>query len=150
MKVILKEDVKNLGTIGTVVSVADGYWRNYLLPRNLAIEASARNIKKFEHEKKIILKKAKKIRSVQEELASKLSSLILDIEANAGEDDKLFGSVTGQDIAEAIAKHGIEVDKRKIILPVETIKRLGTYTVQVKLYPEVTASVSLEVKKIQQ
>jgi large subunit ribosomal protein L9 len=150
MKVILKEDIKNLGAIGTVVSVANGYWRNYLSPRNLAIEASARNIKKFEHEKKIILEKAKKIRSVQEELADKLSSLTLNVEANAGEDDKLFGSVTGQDIAEAIAKHGIEVDKRKIILPEETIKRLGTYTVQVKLYPEVTARVSLEVKKIQQ
>jgi large subunit ribosomal protein L9 len=147
MKVILKEDVKNLGSIGAVVNVADGYGRNYLIPRNMAVEASPRNIKQFEHEKSIIMEKAKKIKTAQEEVANKLSGITLSIETNAGEDDKLFGSVTSMDIADEISKHGIEIDKRKIILPEETIKRLGTYTVQVKLHPEITASVNLEVKK---
>ncbi len=145
MKVILKEDVKNLGIIGSVVNVADGYGRNYLMPRNLAVEANPKNIKKFEHEKNIILEKAKKLRKTAEELVSKLSNITLNIEANAGEDDKLFGSVTSMDIAEAIAKHGIEIDKRKIVIQDEPIKRLGTYNIHIKLHPEVTASINLEV-----
>ncbi len=150
MKVILKEDVKNLGIMGNLVNVADGYGRNYLIPKNLAVEANPKNIKKFEHEKNIILEEAKKVKKTAEELASKLSNITLNIEANAGEEDKLFGSVTNIDIAEAISKYGIEVDKRKIILPDELIKRLGVYNIHIKLHPEVTASVNLEVKKLKQ
>jgi len=145
MKIILKEDVEKLGIIGSIVNVANGYGRNYLIPRNLAVEASPRNIKKFEHEKKIILEKAKKIKDGSEELSGKLSNITLQIEANAGEDNKLFGSVTSMDIAEALLKHGIEVDKRKIVIPGENIKRLGTYNINIKIHPEVTASVNLEV-----
>lgn len=145
MKVILKEDVEKLGIIGSIVNVANGYGRNYLIPRNLAVEASPRNIKKFEHEKKIILEKAKKIKDGSEELSGKLSNITLQIEANAGEDNKLFGSVTSMDIAEALLKHGIEVDKRKIVIPGENIKRLGTYNINIKIHPEVTANVNLEV-----
>ena len=105
MKVILKEDVKNLGIIGMIVDVADGYGRNYLIPKKLAVMANPRNIKQFEHEKKLIQGKATKIKNESEALARKLSSLVLSVEANAGEDDKLFGSVTSMDIAEAISRH---------------------------------------------
>lgn len=145
MKVILKEEVKNLGGMGSVVNVADGYARNYLIPKNLAVEASTKNIRKFEHEKNIILEKAKKVKTGAEKLASQLSGITVTIEAQAGEEDKLFGSVTSMDIAEAISKQGIEIDKCKIILE-EPIKRLGTYTVLVKLYPEVTTNINIEVR----
>lgn len=149
MKVILKEDVKNLGSMGAVVNVADGYGRNFLIPKNLAVEANPKNIKRFEHEKNIILEKARKIINKQEDLANNISQLSLTIEANAGEDGKLFGSVTSRDITEAVAKQGINIDKRKIVLPEETIKRVGTYTIQVKLHPEVTASIQLEVRPVE-
>lgn len=148
MKVILKEDVKNIGIIGTIADVADGYGRNYLIPKNLAVEANPKNINKFEHEKKIILGKAEKIKNTAEALAEKLSGITLNIEANAGEDDKLFGSVTSMDIAEAISKHGIDIDKRKIILPVDHIKRLGTYDIQVKIHQDVKAGMKLEVHPV--
>jgi len=146
MKVILKEDVKNLGSMGSVVNVAEGYARNYLIPRNLAAEASLKNIKRLEHEKNIILEKAKKIKKTADELAIKLSNITLSIEATAGEDGKLFGSVTAMDIATALSKQGMEVDKRKIIIEDEPIKRLGKYNVYIKLHPEITTTVNLEVK----
>jgi len=146
MKVILKEDVKNLGSMGSIVNVAEGYARNYLIPRNLAAEASLKNIKRLEHEKNIILEKAKKIKKTADDLASKLSSITLSIEATAGEDGKLFGSVTAMDIADALSKQGIEVDKRKITIEDEPIKRLGKYNVYIKLHPEITVSINVEVK----
>lgn len=146
MKVILKDDVKGLGTMGSVVSVATGYGRNYLIPRNLAIEASPKNIKQFEHEKNIILKKAKMIIRSAEDLAQKISGITVNIEALSGEEDKLFGSVTSMDIAEALSKKGVDIDKRKIVLE-EPIKRLGTYSVAVKLHQDVSANVTVEVKK---
>ncbi|MBI5055487.1 MAG: 50S ribosomal protein L9 [Nitrospirae bacterium] len=146
MKVILKEDVKGLGTMGAVVNVANGYGRNFLLPRNLAVEASTKNLKQFEHEKNIILIKAKKVRRSTEDLAKQISALSISIEALSGEEGKLFGSVTTMDIAEAIAKQGIEIDKRKILLD-EPIKKLGTYNVSIKLLQDVTANVTVEVKQ---
>jgi large subunit ribosomal protein L9 len=146
MKVILKEDVENLGVMGTIVDVADGYGRNYLIPKNLAVEANPKNIKQFEHQRNIILAKARKIKKSAEDIAEQLSRMTLTIEANAGEEDKLFGSVTSRDIAEAIARQGFEIDKKKILLT-EPIKRLGTYEVPVKLHQDVTAKVNLEVKK---
>ncbi len=146
MKIILKEDVKDLGTMGTVINVANGYGRNYLIPKNLAVEANPKNIKQLEHEKNIILAKAKKIRKSAEDAAEDLSKLSISIEAKSGEEDKLFGSVTTKDIAEEIAKQGIDVEKRKIVLE-EPIKRLGSYDVTVKVHHDVTATVKLEVKK---
>ncbi|MBI4849913.1 MAG: 50S ribosomal protein L9 [Nitrospirae bacterium] len=146
MKVILKEDVKGLGTMGAVVNVANGYGRNFLLPRNLAVEASTKNLKQFEHEKNIILTKAKKVRRSTEDLAKQISALSISIEALSGEEGKLFGSVTTMDIADAIAKQGIEIDKRKILLD-EPIKKLGTYNVSIKLLQDVTANVTVEVKQ---
>ena len=146
MKVILKEDVKNLGTMGSVVDVANGYGRNYLLPRNLAVEANPNNMRQFEHQKNIILVKAKKIIRSAEDLAKQVSGITLSIEAQSGEDDKLFGSVTSMDIAEALSKQGVDIDKRKINLE-EPIKRLGTYSVAVKIHHDVLANVTVEVKK---
>ena len=146
MKVILREDVKDLGNMGTVIDVANGYGRNYLIPQNLAVEANPKNIKQLEHEKNIILAKAKKIRRSAEDAAEEVSKLSISIEAQSGEEDKLFGSVTAKDIAEEIAKQGIDVDKRKIILE-EPIKRLGSYEVSVKIHHDVTAAVKLEVTK---
>jgi len=145
MKVILKEDVKNLGVMGSVVNVAIGYARNYLIPKNLAIEADTKNIKRLEHEKNIILEKIKKAKNLAEKLASQLSTIAVVIEAKSGEEGKLFGSVTSIDIAEAISKQGIEVDKRKIILD-EPIKRLGTYNISVKLHSDITTNVTVEVR----
>jgi len=146
MKVILKEDVKDLGEIGSIVDVKIGYGRNYLIPRNLAVEANPKNLKQFEHEKKIILVKAKKVKQSMQDIADQISKMTLTIEAQAGEEDKLFGSVTTKDIAEAITAQGVEIDKRKVILE-EAIKRLGTYDVTVKVHKDVTATVKVEVVK---
>jgi large subunit ribosomal protein L9 len=149
MKVILKEDVKDLGVMGSIVDVANGYGRNYLIPRNLAAEANTRNIQQMEHDKGIILAKAKKIKTAADELADKVSLIKVTIEAKAGEEDKLFGSVTTKDIAEAVAEQGYDVDKRKIQLE-EPIKRLGEYEVSIKLHHDVVASVKVEVKKAEE
>ena len=146
MKVILKEDVKNLGIMGSVVDVANGYGRNYLIPRNLAVEANPNNLNQIKHEKNIIDIKSKKIIRSAEDLAKQISGITLSIEAQSGEEDKLFGSVTSKDIAEALSKQGVEIDKRKINLE-EPIKRLGTYTVSVKIHHDVSANVTVEVKK---
>jgi large subunit ribosomal protein L9 len=146
MKVILKEDVKNLGIMGSVVDVANGYGRNYLIPRNLAVEANPNNLNQIKHEKNIIDIKSKKIIRSAEDLAKQISGITLSIEAQSGEDDRLFGSVTSMDIAEALSKQGVEIDKRKINLE-EPIKRLGTYTVSVKIHHDVSANVTVEVKK---
>ncbi len=145
MKVILKEDVENLGSIGSIVDVSDGYGRNYLIPRNLAVEANPRNLKRFEHEKRQILAKAEKVKKSAEELATRLAGIKLEIKTKAGDEGKLFGSITTMDIADAISKQGVEIDRRKISIE-ETIKRIGTYDVSIKLHPEVTARLALEVK----
>jgi large subunit ribosomal protein L9 len=144
MKVILRDDVSNLGNMGAVVTVKDGYARNYLLPRGLAVEANPRNIKSLDHEQRKIQERAKKIKTGAEDLASKLAAVTVSIRAKSGEEDKLFGSVTAMDIAEALNAKGLEIDRKKIVLD-EPIKRLGTYTVHVKIHSEVTAEVSVEV-----
>ena len=146
MKVILKDDVRNLGNMGQVVNVADGYARNYLVPRGLAVEASTKNIKSIEHEKRIIQEKAKKIKRSAEELSDSISKLTLVIKANAGEEGKLFGSVTTMDIAELLKNEGFEIDKKKISIE-EPIKRLGTHTVNVKIHPEIITNVTVQVEQ---
>lgn len=144
MKVILKEDVKGLGHMGEVVNTSDGYARNYLFPKNLAAEASTKNIKELEHNKKIIMEKAAKIRDASKASAEKLAALTLVIKAKVGEEEKLFGSVTSMDIAEALAGQGFEIDKKKIHID-EAIKRIGEYVVHVKIHPEVSAPVKVHV-----
>ncbi len=144
MQVILKEEVKSLGHAGEVVSVKDGYARNFLIPKGIAIEANPKNVKALEQERKKIQDLVRKERAKAEELASRISSVSLVIKAKSGEDDKLFGSVTAVDIADSLKNEGIEIDKRKIVLD-EPIKRLGDYTVSVKLYTEVAAQLNIQV-----
>lgn len=144
MQVILKANVKDLGHIGDVVNVKDGYARNFLIPRGLAVEANPKNIKALEHEKRKIHELAKKAKASAEELAARVSGTTVTIKAKAGEMDKLFGSVTAMDIADALKKEGIDIDKKKIVMD-EPIKRLGSYTVNVKLHPDVTARLNVEV-----
>lgn len=144
MKVILKDEVKNMGNMGQIVEVADGYARNYLVPRGLAVEANTKNIKSLEHQKRVIQEKSKKIRNQAQELSNKMTTMSLVIKAKAGEEGKLFGSVTTMDIAESLKNEGLEIDKKKISLD-EPIKRLGSYTVNIKVHPEVTTQVNLQV-----
>ncbi|TAL28603.1 MAG: 50S ribosomal protein L9 [Nitrospirae bacterium] len=144
MKVILKEDVKNLGKMGDIMNVAEGYARNFLLPKKLAVEALTENIKALEHQKKIIQEKAKKVKKTSQDLADRVSSLTLAIKAKAGEEDKLFGSITSMDIAAALKNEGIDIDKKKISLE-EPIKRLGSYAVTVKIHSDITAQLNITV-----
>lgn len=144
MKVILKEDVKNLGHMGEVVNVSDGYARNFLFPKKFAVEANTKNIKEFEHNKKVITEKAAKLKESVKSIADKLSSLSLTIKAKTGEDDKLFGSITNMNIAEALASEGYDIDKKKIVMD-EPIKRLGEYSVTIKLHQELSAEVKVQV-----
>jgi large subunit ribosomal protein L9 len=144
MKVILREDVQGVGNIGDVLEVAGGYARNFLLPRNKAVEATGRNLKAVEHVKRVISEKAKKEKTEVEEYAKKVSAAAVTITVQVGKDNKLFGAVTTKDIAEALAAQGIEVDKRKIHLD-HPIKELGTTSVSVKLHSQVTATVSVTV-----
>jgi large subunit ribosomal protein L9 len=134
MKVILKEDVDNLGFIGEIVTVKDGYARNYLLPRNLAVVASTKNIKELEHHKRIIQQKVIKAKNAAEEMAKKISANPVVIKAKAGEEEKLFGSVTNINIVEALKEMGFDINRKKILLD-EPIKRLGEYNIKVYLHP---------------
>jgi large subunit ribosomal protein L9 len=144
MKVILKEEIKKLGKMGQIVDVADGYARNYLVPKGLAVEANTKNIRSMEHAKKIIQEKSRKLKDSAQDFASRISSITLTIKAKAGEEEKLFGSVTTMDIAEALLNEGIEIDKKKISLE-EPIKRLGSYSVQIKLHPDVSVPLNIQV-----
>jgi large subunit ribosomal protein L9 len=144
MKVILKEDVKNIGSMGQIMDVADGFARNYLVPRGLAMEANVKNIKSLEHAKRVIQEKAKKVKGQAEDLSTRIATITVMIKAKAGEEGKLFGSVTTMDIAEQLKNEGVDIDKKKISLD-EPIKRLGTYTVNIKLHPEVSTPVQVEV-----
>ena len=146
MKVILREDVQGVGNIGDILEVAPGYARNFLFPRNKAVEATGRSLKTVEHAKRVIGEKARKEKAALEEVAKKVSAIAVTIPVQVGKDDKLFGSVTTKDIAEALAAQGVEVDKRKIELG-HPIKELGTVSVPIKLHSQVTATVSVTVVK---
>ncbi|MBF0536933.1 MAG: 50S ribosomal protein L9 [Nitrospirae bacterium] len=144
MKVILKDDVANLGHMGVIVNVANGYARNYLLPRNLAVEANERNLKAFRHENRNIEERVKKLKVTAGDLATRLSSVTISLKAKAGEEGKLFGSITSKDISEALSGVGFTIDKRKIQLD-NPIKRVGEHVVKVKIHPEVSADLKIEV-----
>jgi large subunit ribosomal protein L9 len=146
MKVILFESVPNLGTRGSIVSVNAGYFRNFLSPRKLAVEATEANqahladkVKRLERLNEAELNSAKTE-------AQKIESQTLTFRLKAGEEDKLFGSVTSANIADALAEKGIEIDRHKIAIP-EAIKRLGTHTVEVRLHHTVTANLKIVVEK---
>jgi large subunit ribosomal protein L9 len=145
VQVILNEDVANLGNTGDVVRVRAGFARNYLLPRKLAVEANPKNLRAFEHHKRIAMGKREAQKNDAVQLKEKLQALTITIGAHAGEEGKLFGSVTNIDIERALREKGFAVDRRKIQLA-EPIKQLGEFTVPVKLQPEVEASLKVEVK----
>jgi len=139
MEVILRFDVPNLGHAGQAVTVADGYARNYLLPKRLAERASRENLKRIEAElRKRTIAEAKE-KETCETLAARLAELSVTIPRKAGEDDKLYGSVTNIDIAKSLEKEGVTVDRRKILVD-PPIRDLGVFTVDVALHPEVTAN----------
>ncbi len=144
MKVILKEDVPNLGRAGQIIKVKDGYARNFLLPKGLALLADEKNMKLLEYQKKKIEEEAKKKRQDAESVAQRLSETQLIIKAKAGEDQKLFGSVTSKDIAEALEKEGFSIDKKQVNI-VEPIKRVGEYEVEVKLHANIVAKVKVNI-----
>lgn len=146
MKVILKADVKALGKKGHVVDVSDGYARNFLFPKGLAIEATAGNLNDLASKKANEERKKEKEKQDAQALAAKLSSISVEVLVKTGEGGRLFGSITNKEIAEALKKaYGIELDKRKLELK-EPIKALGTFTVHAKLHPEVSAQLQVHVK----
>jgi large subunit ribosomal protein L9 len=147
MKIILREDVEKLGKAGDVVKVADGFGRNYLIPRQLAVPANVRNLKALEHDRRVIEARAKKSRKSAESLAEKLAAVSITLPAKAGEEGKLFGAITSRDIAEALEKAGVPVDRKNVLL-LDPIKQLGDYKVKIKagtdLHPEISVSVVAE------
>jgi large subunit ribosomal protein L9 len=144
MKVILREDVENLGKAGDLVTVKDGFGRNFLLPRKKAVLASEQNIRQLEHEKSVTAARNAKLKGAAEEQARKLGAVKATIRRKVGEQDKLYGSVTALDIAEALASQGQQVDRRLIHLP-EPIKAVGQYEVELRLHREVVAKIKVEV-----
>jgi len=144
MQVILVNDVEKLGRAGDIVKVAPGYARNYLLPKRIALEANPKNQKSIERQKEKILKRAAELRTDAEGIAARLSSALVVIAKQAGEEDKLYGSVTSAEIAEKLAAQGVDIDKRKIVLG-EPIRRLGDHEVQVKLHADVEARITVQV-----
>lgn len=144
MKVILIEEIRGLGTRGDVVSVKDGYARNYLFPKNLAREATTGNLKSVEQEKKKWALLSQKEKEVAEKAASAVKGVKITIEKRTGENGQLFGSVTANEIADALEAKGVEVDKRRIELA-HPIKSIGVHEVDVRLHREVTAHIKVEV-----
>ncbi len=146
MEIILQEDVEKLGTRGQVVTVKEGYARNYLLPQKLAVPANASNMKRLEKMRAAFAKKEATERESAQQQAALLASVTLKLSRKAGESDQLFGSVTTADIAEALKAQGYEIDKRKIQLN-DPIKLVGEYPITLKLYRDVTATVTLTVDR---
>jgi large subunit ribosomal protein L9 len=146
MKVILKENIETLGHIGDIVKVAPGYARNYLVPKGLVIEATTKNAKALEHAKRQMEYKKNKVLEQAKHFAARIEGLAFVISHQAGEEGKLFGSVTNMEIADRLKAEGIEVDRKKILLA-EPIKHLGEFTVAIKVHPEVIANLKVNVTK---
>jgi large subunit ribosomal protein L9 len=145
MKVILREDVENLGKGGELVEVRAGYGRNFLIPRGLAVLANAKNVRDLDHQKKVAEAKAAKLKQSAEAVAKRLAETPVTLKRKVGEQDKLYGSVTAIDIAEALAARGLQLDRRAIDLA-EPIKTVGDHEVPVKLHREVIGKVKLKVE----
>ena len=148
VEVVLKENLEHLGSIGDVVKVRRGYARNYLLPRGLAVVASRGNVKQVEHEKAVQAQRVAKLRSKQEDVVAELAEVTVMVANEAGEDGKLFGSVTSNDVLEGLKAKGVavELDRKKLVMPDKTIKEVGSYEIGVKLPYGLTATIKLEVK----
>ncbi len=145
MKLILREDVDNLGKGGEVVDVKPGYGRNFLLPRGLAVLANPKNLRDIEHQKSVAAAKAAKLKASAQAVAKRLADTPVTLKRKAGEQDKLYGSVTALDVAEALAARGLQIDRRSIELA-EPIKTVGEFDVPVKLHHEVVGKVKVTVE----
>lgn len=143
-KILLREDVDDLGARGEIVRVRAGYARNYLLPRKLAVEATAGNVKQIERERTVLLKKEAGERATADAQAEQMRSLVLNFERKSGEQGALYGSVTSMDIAEALKQRGYEIDRHRIHLR-EPLKRTGDFTVPLRLHREVTVDLQVKV-----
>jgi large subunit ribosomal protein L9 len=146
MKVILKQDVENVGRKGDILTVAPGYGRNFLFPRQLALEVTASNLKMIEIEKKALKKKVEVERSSFQDLIQKLNQVVLTFARKGGEKDHIFGSVSASDLKDALDKLGFDIDKKKIVLD-EPLKRLGNYAVPIKVYHDDRAEIKVQVVK---
>lgn len=146
MQIILREDIDKLGNRGDVVKVKDGYARNFLLPRRLAVNANESNKKIVEQERQAHLRKEATLKGQAEELGKLMANLTIVIKQKAGENDHLFGSVTAQDIANALEAQKYTIDRKKIVLD-EPIKQLGDYKITVKLHKDVSVEIPLSVTK---
>ncbi len=146
MKVILMEDVQNIGNKGDEVEVADGYGRNYLFPKGLAILSTSQNAKHLGHQRKLVQDKLNKAKKEAEMFAKQIEEIPCILVRKVGENDRLFGSVTSLDIAEHLQEKGFTIDKRKILLE-DSIKNLGVYSVPVKLHSDITVDIRVEVVK---
>jgi large subunit ribosomal protein L9 len=144
MQVILKEDVHNLGKAGELVKVKPGFGRNYLIPQGKAVIATAGNVKQIEHQKKLIAAKQAQLGKDAQAMADRLAAIEVQIERQAGEEDKLFGSVTTRDIAEALKDKGVTIDHRKVVLE-EPIKTIGYHTIEIKLGSQITGKIKIVV-----
>jgi len=149
MKVILRQDFENLGKFGDIVEVKEGYARNFLIPRKIALPATPGNIKMIETEKKQKAFKLERERVSAQQLAEKLSGIEITIPMRAGENERLFGSVTAQMIVNELEKLGFEIDRRKILLD-EPIKMLGKYEIPIRLHPDVSAKIKVNVVQIEE
>jgi large subunit ribosomal protein L9 len=145
MKLILREDVENLGKGGEVVDVKPGYGRNYLLPRGLAVTANPKNVRELEHQKSVATAKAAKMKASAEAIAKRLAETPVTLSRKVGEQDKLYGSVTALDIAEALAARGLQIDRRAIDLA-EPLKTTGDFEIVVKLHSEVVGKAKVKVE----
>jgi large subunit ribosomal protein L9 len=144
MEVILKRKIDGLGDEGAVLRVADGYARNYLIPMQLAIRATTQNRRMLEHEKRVLTNQNIKEKQDAEQLANRISEVTCTIAKRSGESDRLFGSVTSMDIAEALSGQSIEIDRRQIELA-DSIKELGVFMVPIRLHAEVVANLKVAV-----
>lgn len=142
LQIILREDVPNLGKSGQLVKVAPGYARNYLLPHALAAPATRASVARIEHEKRSILERAAKVKKSAAAIAEKLGQTSVEISKRSGDNERLFGSVTTNEIVAALKDKGLEVDRRKIVIG-QPIRQLGVYDIQVKLAPDVAATFKL-------
>ena len=144
MKVILTKDLENLGKAGSLVEVRPGYGRNYLIPHNFAVLATEKNVRRLEHEKAGILARASRHRQNMAGMAQKLNAIELKFTRKAGEQNKLFGSVTSKDVYEQLEAQGFEVERRQVHMP-EPLREVGTHEVEVKLHPEVSAKIKVSI-----
>lgn len=146
MKVILKEDIPKLGTMGETVKVAPGYGRNYLIPQGKAVLATSKNLKELEHQRQLILRKAELVRKDAESFAEKFRGLTLTLARKVVDEGKIYGSVSVGDISQALEEAGVEIE-RKMIKLAEPIRSLGEFQVPVKVHADVTAELTIQVVK---